>query len=175
MASSTRVTKRSARGRRGRSGSVRRLLTVAAFLPLAGRIPVYARLVWALLADARMPVSRKALLAGAVGYVLLGRDVVPDDVPVVGSLDDVMVVALAMDLFLDGVDEGLLGEKLDELGIARIAYDEDMARIRRYVPGPIRRAVRRLPRAIDVAAQAFQSAGLGPRLRAWLDREGSPA
>jgi uncharacterized membrane protein YkvA (DUF1232 family) len=174
-AKTAKAAKDKQRGRRGRSGSVRRLLAMATFLPLAGRIPLYARLVTALVLDERTPVGRKALLAGAAGYLVLGRDIVPDEIPVLGSLDDLVVVALAMDLFLDGIDDDLLDEKLDELGISRLAYEEDVARIRRFVPGPIRRTIRRLPGAIQTAAEAVQQSGLGPRLRAWLDREGSIA
>ena len=160
---------------RSRSGAFRRLLAIAAFLPIAGRVPLYARLLWTLLLDARMPAARKALLAGAVGYVVLGRDIVPDDVPILGSLDDLVVVALAMDVFFDGVDRSVLDEKLEEIGIPRAAYDEDLARVRRLLPGPIRRAARRIPGAIGVAGEALQQSGFGPRLRAWLDREGSAA
>jgi len=163
------------RSRRRRGGSLGRFLGLLALLPLAGRAPLYARLVWALVVDDRVQASRKAVLAGAVGYVFLGRDLIPDRIPLIGGLDDLVIVALAIDVFLDGVDEALLQEKLADLGISRVAYDEDVARIRQILPGPIRRAIHRLPRAIDVAAQAVQHAGLGPRLRGWLDREGSPA
>jgi uncharacterized membrane protein YkvA (DUF1232 family) len=118
-----------------------------------------------------MPASRKALLAGAAGYVLLGRDIVPDEIPILGGLDDLVVVALAVDLFLDGVDDAILGEKLEELGISRVSYDEDMARIRRFLPGPIRRTIKRLPGALQVAGDAIQKSGFGPRLRTWLQRD----
>ena len=161
--------------RRGRSATLRRLITGLAFLPIAARAPLYARLLWTLLRDARTPASRKAVLAGAVGYLLLGRDVVPDDVPLLGSLDDVVVVALALDLFFEGIDDATLDEKLTEVGISRAAYDEDVARVRRLLPGPIRRMIRRLPGALDLAARAFQQTGAGPRARAWLTREGSIA
>jgi uncharacterized membrane protein YkvA (DUF1232 family) len=154
---------------------MRRFLGLLALMPLAGRAPLYARLVFALVLDERVQTSRKAVLAGAVGYIFLGRDLIPDRIPLIGGLDDLVIVALAMDVFLDGVDEALLQEKLADLGISRVAYDEDVARIRQILPGPIRRTIRRLPRAIDVAAEAVQRAGLGPRLRGWLDREGSPA
>src|SRR5256885_11591847 len=97
---------------RGRSGTTRRLLAVLAFLPIAGRAPLYARLMWALLVDARTPAARKALLAGAVGYVLLGRDIVPDEIPVLGSLDDLVVVALALDVFFSGIDNATLDARL---------------------------------------------------------------
>jgi len=160
---------------RGRSSSVRRLLTALAFLPIAGRAPLYVRLLWTLLADARTPASRKAMLAGAVGYVLLGRDIVPDDVPILGSLDDLVVVALALDVFFSGIDDATLNEKLAHIGISRAAYDEDVARIRRLLPGPVRRTFRRLPGAIGMAGEVIQHSGVGPRLRAMLGREGSIA
>jgi uncharacterized membrane protein YkvA (DUF1232 family) len=163
------------RKRRSSGGSVRRFVGLLALLPLAGRAPLYARLIWALVLDDRIPMSRKALLAGALGYVFLGRDVIPDAIPVLGGLDDLVVVAIAVDLFLDGVEPDLLAEKLAELGIPRSAYDEDVARVRQILPGPIRRTIRRLPRAMEVAGEAIRQSGIAPRLRGWLDREGSPA
>jgi uncharacterized membrane protein YkvA (DUF1232 family) len=151
------------------------MIAVAAFMPMAGRAPLYARLLWSLVKDARTPNSRKALLAGALGYVVIGRDIVPDFVPILGQLDDLVVVALATELFLDGLDDMLLAEKLAEAGIPRAAYDEDVARVRRLVPGPIRRAVRRIPGAIRLVAEAVGQSGLQPRLRGWINREGATA
>ena len=170
---------RDARGRgrsRGKPGSsVGRFLGLLALLPLAGRAPLYARLLWALVLDDRVPASRKALLVGAFGYVVLARDLVPDSVPIIGGLDDLVVVAVAVDLFLDGIDTEVLGEKLALLEIPRLAFEDDLNQIRRLLPGPIRRTVRRLPHAIDVAGHAIQEAGIGPRLRSLFEREGSPA
>jgi uncharacterized membrane protein YkvA (DUF1232 family) len=161
--------------RRGRSGTVRRLLAAVAFLPVAERAPLYARLLWSLLVDDRTPATRKALLAGAAGYVLLGRDIVPDRIPVLGSLDDVVVVALALDLFFAGIDETTLDEKLVEAGIARATYEEDVARVRRLLPAPLRRTIHRLPAALGTAGAAIRKSDIGPRLRATLSREGSIA
>ena len=48
---------------------------------------------------------------------MLGRDLIPDDVPIIGGLDDLVVVVLAVEFFLDGVPDDLLTEKLTELGI----------------------------------------------------------
>ncbi|HYL41193.1 MAG TPA: YkvA family protein [Candidatus Binatus sp.] len=165
----------SRRARRGRSSTLRRLLAVLAFLPIASRAPLYARLLWALLADHRTPASHKAMLAGAVGYVALGRDLVPDDIPILGSLDDLVVVALALDVFFSGIDDATLDEKLAQVGIPRSAYEEDVARVRRLLPGPIRRVIRRLPGALGLAAQAIRQRPIGPRLRAFVTREGSIA
>ncbi len=161
--------------RRGAGGAIRRSLAWLAFLPLASRAPAYSRLIWALLRDERTPSGRKAILGGALGYLLLGRDLIPDEVPIVGGLDDLVVVVLAVDLFLEGVPTDLLHEKLDELGIERKAFEQDIAQIRRLTPGPVRRAMRRVPDAIGAAGRALHASGFGPRLRSWITKEESIA
>lgn len=157
-------------GSRGRAGFTR-ALKLLAFLPVATRIPTYARLVTALVLDDRMPASRKALLAGAAGYLIVGRDLIPDTVPVIGGVDDLVVVVLAVDLFLEGVPDDLLEEKLEDLGIDRIAFDRDMAQVRRLTPGPVRRTIRRVPGLIGGAGDVIRQLGLGPRMRAWITKE----
>jgi len=161
---------------KGRSPGIRRMIAAAAFMPMAGRAPLYARLIWSLIQDERVPLTRKALLGGALGYVALGRDIVPDRVPLLGQLDDLVMVALAIDLFVDGLDESLLSEKLEEAGIPRAAYDEDVARVRRLVPGPIRKVARRIPEGIRVVAEAVDNTGLPDQLRRWINdaRSGEP-
>ena len=104
-------------------------------------------------------------------YLLLGRDLIPDDIPILGGLDDIVVVVLAVDLFLDGVPPELLQEKLDDLGIDRAAFDRDVAQIRRLTPGPVRRTIRRIPALITGAGRAIDRSGVAPRVRAWINRE----
>ena len=147
------------------------MLSLLAFLPVASRIPDYARLVTALVLDERMPKDRKVLLGAAAGYLVLGRDIIPDDVPIIGGLDDLVVVVLAVDLFLDGVPSELLSEKLEELGIDRVAFDQDMARVRRLTPGPVRKTLRRVPGMVSQANEAFENMGVGPRVRNWISKE----
>jgi uncharacterized membrane protein YkvA (DUF1232 family) len=151
------------------------MVSLLAFLPVASRAPMYAQLIFALLTDGRMPNSRKALLAGAVGYLALGKDLVADEIPLLGGLDDLVVVVLAVDLFLDGVPADLLDEKLVALGIERAAFDSDIAQIRRLTPGPVRRIIRRLPGMVEAAGNALQETGVAPRVRAWISKEESIA
>jgi uncharacterized membrane protein YkvA (DUF1232 family) len=151
--------------------SVGRMLSLLAFLPVASRIPDYARLVGALVLDERTPANRKALLGAAAGYLAFGRDLVPDNIPIFGGLDDLVVVVLAVDLFLEGIPDDLLDEKLVELGLERAAFDRDIAQIRRLTPGPVRRTIRRVPGLLADAGETIKRFGLGPRLRAWITRE----
>ncbi len=148
-----------------------RALSLMAFLPVASRIPMYARLVTALAMDDRMPAARKAVLAGAAGYLVLGKDLIPDNVPIIGGLDDLVVVVLAVDLFIDGAPEDLLREKLDELGIPRSEFERDIAQIRRLTPSAVRRSIRRIPTVIASAGDTMKQFGLGPRVRSWISRE----
>jgi uncharacterized membrane protein YkvA (DUF1232 family) len=146
-------------------------VSLLAFLPIASRVPMYTRLVTSLVMDDRMPANRKALLAGAAGYLVLGRDIIPDSVPIIGGLDDLVVVVLAVELFLDGVPDDLLEEKLAELGIDRAEFDRDVAQVRRLTPGPVRRTIRRVPALIGHVGDAMKQFGLAPRMRAWINRE----
>jgi len=150
-----------------------RALRWLAFVPLASRVPTYTRLIWALVVDSRVPASRKAILAGAAGYVLLGRDLVPDDIPFLGGIDDLAVVILAVEVFFDGIPEAVLEEKIGELEIDREAFRRDMDQVRRLTPAPVRKMIRRLPGALDEAARLVKESGIGPRVRSWVAKEES--
>jgi uncharacterized membrane protein YkvA (DUF1232 family) len=151
--------------------SISRVVSLLAFLPVASRVPDYARLIGALVIDDRMPADRKVVLGAAAGYLALGRDLIPDTIPIIGGLDDLVVVVLAVDVFLDGVPPELLQEKLDDLAIDRVAFDRDIAQIRRLTPGPVRRTIRRVPGLISATGRAIERSGVVPRTRAWINKE----
>lgn len=166
-----RTTQAKSKGRGAASAGLGRFVSLLAFLPIASRVPDYARLVAALVADERTPTSHKVMLGAAAGYILLGRDIIPDEVPILGGLDDLVVVVLAVDLFLDAVPADVLEEKLRALDIDRVAFDRDVAQIRRLTPGPVRRTIRRVPALVSTAGDAIGKLGLGPRVRTWITRE----
>ena len=147
------------------------MMSLLAFLPVASRVPDYARLITALVLDDRTPNDRKVLLGAAAGYIVIGRDIIPDTIPILGGLDDLVIVVLAVDLFLDGVPPELLQEKLDDLAIDRASFDRDVAQIRRLTPGPVRRTIRRVPGLISGAGRAIERSGVVPRTRAWINKE----
>jgi len=77
---------------------------------LATFIPDCIVLVSRLLADERVPGRRKLLLVGLVGYLALPFDLVPDFIPIAGQLDDVLVVAFVLRLFVRSGGEPLIRE-----------------------------------------------------------------
>ncbi len=157
------------RGRRRKSGILRALRWLA-FVPLASRLPMYSKLIWALLKDNRIPASRKAVLAGAAGYVLVGRDVVPDEIPVIGAIDDLAVVVLAVELFFDGIPNEILDEKFKELEIDGEIFQRDMDQVRRLTPAPVRKVIARLPDALDGAGRLTKQLKLGQLVQRWIEK-----
>lgn len=148
-----------------------RTLNLLAFLPLAPRMPLYGRLLLSLAADSRVPVSRKALLALAAAYVISPWDFVPDRLPFIGGLDDVVVVVLAVDAFLEGMPAGLMDEKLAELDIPRHELEDDLQRVRRVVPKSIRMAAARVPDALEGVADFIAHTGIQGRIRHLMTRQ----
>lgn len=159
-----------ARSKRRRGTGLLRVLNMLPFLPLAGRAPDYARLLWSLATDPRVPSSRKALLGIAGAYIVSPIDLIPDVVPVFGAMDDVAVMVIAIDVFLDGLPQDLLNEKLADLGMSPAELESDLARVRRLVPKPLRQVAARVPAALDGAAEFISSSGLDRRVRDVLAR-----
>jgi uncharacterized membrane protein YkvA (DUF1232 family) len=75
---------------------------------LARFVPDCVVLFRRLLADDRVPRSRKLLLVPLLLYLVTPLDLVPDFIPVVGALDDAIVVALAFRVVLRGAGPGLV-------------------------------------------------------------------
>ena len=73
------------------------LLRALRFIPLVWPL---LRLVWRLFWDRRVPLAAKSLPVLAVVYVLSPLDLIPDIVPAVGRLDDLLVAALLLLAFI---------------------------------------------------------------------------
>lgn len=67
---------------------------------LIRHLPHFARLHWRLFRDPRVSVWPKALLVAGVGYVLSPVDLIPDFLPVIGQVDDVVLVIALCRLFM---------------------------------------------------------------------------
>ncbi|HJU87645.1 MAG TPA: YkvA family protein [Gemmatimonadota bacterium] len=77
---------------------------------LALFLPNFVVLLRRLLADPRVPRKSKLILGGTVLYLVSPLDVVPDFVPGLGQLDDVVVALLALHSILNRVDDEVVVE-----------------------------------------------------------------
>ncbi len=68
-------------------------------------LPNFAKLLGRLATDPRVSKVDKAIVLAAVGYMLMPVDLLPD-LPVIGQVDDVYLLALALDRLLNnaGID-----------------------------------------------------------------------
>lgn len=71
-------------------------------------LPDLVRLIVRLVADPVLPRAAKVALAAAMVYLASPIDLIPDFVPLVGYLDDLLVAALVVDGLLNWVDRGLV-------------------------------------------------------------------
>lgn len=84
------------------------------FPDLANRVKADAsnlvRLSAGLARDARVPTRNKIIFAGVAGYFLLPNDFVPDWMPGIGRLDDVIMLCIGLDAILNHVPEEVLSD-----------------------------------------------------------------
>jgi uncharacterized membrane protein YkvA (DUF1232 family) len=71
-------------------------------------LPDVVRLVMRLVGDPVLPRAAKIALGAAAVYLLSPIDLVPDFIPIVGYLDDLLLAAVVLDGILNWVDRGLV-------------------------------------------------------------------
>ena len=77
---------------------------------LAELVPNLTRLFAGLVRDPRVPLRAKVVLGATALYLASPIDLIPDFIPVAGSLDDAIVAALALRFVLRTTDRAVLGE-----------------------------------------------------------------
>jgi uncharacterized membrane protein YkvA (DUF1232 family) len=71
-------------------------------------LPDIVRTIARLAADPVLPKAAKIALAAAVLYLVSPVDLIPDFIPGLGALDDLLVAAILVDGILNYVDRGLV-------------------------------------------------------------------
>jgi len=71
-------------------------------------LPRLARMIASLIGDREVPMGAKIALGAVAIYLASPVDLIPDFIPVVGYLDDVLVAAIVLDGVLSAVDRPIL-------------------------------------------------------------------
>ena len=71
-------------------------------------LPDFFILLCRLAADARVPKNQKIFIASIIGYVILPIDILPDFIPFIGFMDDLVLVILALNEILNHIDQNVL-------------------------------------------------------------------
>ena len=102
--------------RRGSSGGGASAGTVAkaeSMLALVRDLPHFGRLVYRLARDPRVSKIDKALVVAALAYTAVPADAIPDVIPFLGQLDDVVVVGVALARLVNNCGVELILEHWD--------------------------------------------------------------
>ena len=108
------------------------------FRDLALFLPRLARMIASLMADRTVPKAAKIALAAVAVYLASPIDLIPDFLPVIGYLDDVLLVAVVLDGLLTYVDRALLLRYWPGDPASLDAFAAVARRVARWVPSKLK-------------------------------------
>lgn len=108
------------------------------------QLPAYVRLLGGLLMDRRVAPVDKLLVAGAIAYIVMPIDFIPDFIPFIGEVDDVFILVLALQRLVSNAGRSVLvahwtGAVED---LADLNLREALAAAAFFLPKRIRRRLR---------------------------------
>ncbi len=80
------------------------------FLEVVKAVPASLQLVYRLVRDERVDERRRAAMVAALAYALLPFDLIPDRIPVIGRVDDVVIVGAAFQSLVEAAGEEVVAE-----------------------------------------------------------------
>jgi uncharacterized membrane protein YkvA (DUF1232 family) len=76
-------------------------------------VPRLLKLLWRLARDPRVPARTKATLFLLLGYIASPVDLIPDFLPAIGQLDELVLAAFALDQMLNRIPAEIVREHWD--------------------------------------------------------------
>jgi uncharacterized membrane protein YkvA (DUF1232 family) len=120
-------------------------------------LPVLGQLAWRLGKDPRVPKRHRAVMAAAGAYAVVPLDIALDFVPVIGRLDDILILAGGIAWVLRHAPPEVVDEHLGAMGLTRKELAEKIAD---SLPPPLDRAVANyevvLPELEEVGRSALE-------------------
>lgn len=101
-------------------------------------IPNFVKLLWGLARDGRVSRVDKAIVLAAMGYAALPADVIPDWIPGLGEVEDVLLIAVALSRLLGNAGEEVLLDHWDGDEETLVTVLDALDSATQYIPGPIR-------------------------------------
>jgi uncharacterized membrane protein YkvA (DUF1232 family) len=73
-------------------------------------LPDFFILLTRLFGDARVPTKTKIFIGSVITYLVLPLDIIPDFIPIVGHVDDLVLVAYALRFIMNDIGQDILLE-----------------------------------------------------------------
>ncbi len=137
---------------------------------LVVKLPTYARMVWGLVRDPRTPIGLKGMLLAALAYVVMPVDLIPDVIPILGQADDLTVLLLVLDLFIQNAPPEVRAEHSARARNGTADLDRDVARLRVLMGDRFDRIRDDLPELLDRYGRMRDPDELKRALASWRRR-----
>lgn len=149
---------------------------------IAGRLPAYLRLTWALAREPRLSRYAKTLLAAGAVYTVSPIDLVPGFIPIIGQLDDLLILLYALRAALNRLPPDARQSHLASHNLTPEQLEADTAAVQAALGAAAQGAARLAGRAVAwgartaarglvLGAQGAAAAGRGA-LGLWRRRRG---
>ena len=111
-------------------------------------LPNFLRLLGGLITDMRVSTTDKLLVAGAVAYILLPMDFIPDFIPFLGEVDDIFVLVLALQRLIANAGRAVVLDHWmgDPKGLSSLDLERVLSSAAFFLPRRVRRRLRTIGR-----------------------------
>ena len=141
---------------------------------LVFKLPTYARMVWGIIRDPRTPIGLKGMLAAALAYVVLPIDLVPDVIPILGQADDLTVLLLVLDMFIQNAPAEVRAEHAARATNGTADLDRDLERLRGLMGERFDRIRDNLPEVLERYGRLRDPDEVKRTLASWRRRRSRP-
>lgn len=111
-------------------------------------LPNFLRLLYGLITDRRVERVDKLMVAGAIAYILMPIDFMPDFIPFLGEVDDIFLLMMSLKRLLANAGRKVLEDhwmgapqELSELNVERVLIAAAF-----FLPKRVRRRLRTIGR-----------------------------
>ena len=113
-----------------------------AIVDAATAIPATGKLLYRLVRDERVEQRRRMAVVAALAYAILPFDFIPDRLPLIGKVDDVLLGAAAIQALFEAAGPEILEEHWDASPRALEALMNGLDVASGLIPRPLKRLVR---------------------------------
>ena len=111
-------------------------------LEAARALPATVQLVHRLLRDERVDGRKRAAVLASLAYMALPFDLIPDRLPIIGRVDDIVIGAAALQVLIDDAGETIVREHWEASDRSLDALLGVIETVSGLVPKPLRRLLR---------------------------------
>jgi uncharacterized membrane protein YkvA (DUF1232 family) len=111
-------------------------------------LPNFLRLLYGLITDKRVNAVDKLVVAGAIAYILLPVDIIPDFIPFLGEVDDVFLLIMALQRLIANAGRAVVQAYWpgDPAELSEMNLEKILAAAAFFLPRRMRRRLRTIGR-----------------------------